>query len=64
MDEDKRRKRDTQLTGWASAKRVLACRAVRLGGARPYPPKGAAGNFFWPPPARKLLIIQQFVETN
>jgi hypothetical protein len=41
MDEDKPRKRDTQLTGFASAKRFLARRTVHVGGARPHPPHSA-----------------------
>jgi hypothetical protein len=45
MDEDKPRKRDTQLTGLASAKRILARRTVRLGGARPFRPTARPAIF-------------------
>jgi hypothetical protein len=58
MDQDKPRKRDTQLPGSASAKPILAHKNRWPGRrATPCPPQGAIGNFFLAAYARKPLII-------
>jgi hypothetical protein len=56
MDEDKPRKRDTQLPGLGSAKRILAHKDRSPRRRDPCPPHGGR-RFFWPPFARKPLII-------
>jgi hypothetical protein len=56
MDEDKRRERDRQLPGLASAKRILAQEDRSLGGATHVRPT-VRSAIFLPSFARKPLII-------
>jgi hypothetical protein len=57
MDEDKPRERDSQLPGLASAKRILAHQDPSPRRRAPMSAQRRGRQFFWPPFARKPLII-------